>query len=153
MYGTPTTTALTIGIPHTVAPTVAGSQSFACRTTYNGSGFRIRAFPLATPTNLQNRLEIVDHTPASATYRADTFAIAGGAYGNTGTARLTVDSTKITAALPVAFPVYTAAGAAAVTGAVGWQISISDSPTVGGRMAFWDTTNARWSYVSDNLAV
>jgi hypothetical protein len=38
-------------------------------------------------------------------------------------------------------------------GAVGRQIAIIDSPTVGGRMAFWDTTNARWSYISDNTAV
>ena len=66
---------------------------------------------------------------------------------------LTVDATKITAAVPIKFPTYTAAAAGAITGAVGWQISISNSPTVGGRMAFWDTTNARWSYISDNSAV
>jgi hypothetical protein len=158
VYGTPTTTALTIGIPHTVAPTVSGSQSFACRTSYNGSGFRIRAFPLATPTNLQNRLEIIDHTPASATYRADTFAVAGGAYGNTGSTRLTVDSAKITAALPVVFPNYTVAtltGASpTLVGAVGWQVAVSDSPTYAGRMAYWSTTaTAGWRYIDDNSAV
>ena len=53
----------------------------------------------------------------------------------------------------IGFPVKTAAAWNAITGAVGKQVSVSDSPTVGGRMAFWDTTNARWSYVSDNTAV
>jgi hypothetical protein len=153
VYGNPSTTALTMGIPHAVAPTVGGSQSFSCLTTYMGGGFRVRAFPAATPANFQNRLEIIDLTPTAGIVRTDTFSVRGGAYGNTGTDRLVVDSAKITAALPIKFPTYTAAAAAAVTGAVGWQISISDSPTVGGRMAFWDTTNARWSYISDNTAV
>jgi hypothetical protein len=87
--------------------------------------------------------------------RADQTAIRAAPTGTTGTASdiLTVESTKVTSAVPIAFPVYTAAAAGAITGAVGWQISISDSPTVGGRMAFWDTTNTRWSYVSDNTAV
>jgi len=50
-------------------------------------------------------------------------------------------------------PVYTAAAAANTAGLVGSMVAISDSPKVGGRIAFWDTTNNRWSYVSDNSAV
>jgi hypothetical protein len=65
----------------------------------------------------------------------------------------TFDAAKFTSAVPIKFPTYTAAAANAITGAAGWQISISNSPTVGGRMAFWDLTNARWSYISDNSAV
>jgi len=41
-------------------------------------------------------------------------------------------------------------------GAVGRQIAISDSGGGGnpnGMIAFWDTTNARWSYIHDNSAV
>jgi hypothetical protein len=90
-----------------------------------------------------------EFTQLVTTLQTDQFLVKTAA----GTTKLTVDTNKITAAVPVAFPVYTAAASAAVTGAVGWQISISDSPTVGGRMAFWDTTNARWSYISDNSAV
>jgi hypothetical protein len=70
--------------------------------------------------------------------------------------KLTVDVNKITAAVPVAFPVYTAAAANAITGAVGWQICISNSgqgSNPNGQMAFWDTTNSRWSYIHDNSAV
>ena len=52
----------------------------------------------------------------------------------------------------VKYPVYTAANLTAVTGQVGWTASVSNS-TPGGRLAFWDTTNSRWSYVSDNSAV
>jgi len=63
------------------------------------------------------------------------------------------NSTSATFAQPVGFPVKTAAQWNAITGAVGQQVCVSNSPTVGGRMAFWDTTNSRWSYVSDNSAV
>jgi hypothetical protein len=54
------------------------------------------------------------------------------------------------------FPSYTAAAANAITGALGQQIAISDSAGGGnpnGMMAFWDTTNNRWSYIHDNSAV
>jgi hypothetical protein len=69
---------------------------------------------------------------------------------------LTVEQTKITMGAPVAFPVYTSTAANAITGAVGWQIAISDSAGGGnpnGMMAFWDTTNSRWSYIHNNSAV
>lgn len=57
--------------------------------------------------------------------------------------------------VPVTFPVYTAASKPA-SGQVGQQIAISDSSGGGhpnGMMAFWDTTNGRWSYIHDNSAV
>jgi hypothetical protein len=37
-----------------------------------------------------------------------------------------------------------------ITGTVGQFIAVSDT---GGRLAYWDDTNARWSYVFDNSAV
>ena len=49
-------------------------------------------------------------------------------------------------------PVYTIA-TKPVSGVVGQLIAISDSPTNGGKMAYWDTTNTRWSYVSSDSAV
>ena len=49
-------------------------------------------------------------------------------------------------------PVYTIA-TKPVSGVVGQLIAISDSPTNGGKMAYYDTTNTRWSYVSDDSAV
>lgn len=63
----------------------------------------------------------------------------------------TFNRDAVTFTSPVSFPNYTAAGVPA-TGAVGQQIAISDS-TPGGKMAYWDTTNTRWSYVSDDSAV
>lgn len=64
----------------------------------------------------------------------------------------TVNAT--TGAFTTAFtlPVYDIAGKP-VSGVVGQVIVISDSPTVAGKLAFWDTTNSRWSYVFDNSAV
>jgi hypothetical protein len=38
------------------------------------------------------------------------------------------------------------------TGQIGWIAAVSNS-TPAGRLAFWDGTNTRWSYVSDNTAV
>lgn len=84
VWGTPTATSMSIGIPHSVAPTVAGSQTFSCLTTYQGAGFRIRTYPTTTPANLQNRLEMLDMTPAAATIRSNTITLNTGAYGNTG---------------------------------------------------------------------
>jgi hypothetical protein len=82
---------------------------------------------------------------------------AGTASGTPGASsvavKLTVDDTKVTAAVPFVFPSYTIVAAGAITGAAGWQISISDSTGNGGRMAYWDTTNARWNYVSDDTAI
>lgn len=72
---------------------------------------------------------------------------------------VSANGAPITAYSPIAtfsqgtVPVYTAAVAANTAGSVGSMIAVSDSPTVGGRIAFWDTTNVRWSYVSDNTAV
>lgn len=64
----------------------------------------------------------------------------------------TVNAT--TGAFTTAFslPVYTVSSKP-VSGIVGQVIAISDSPTVAGKLAFWDTTNSRWSYVFDNSAV
>jgi len=69
---------------------------------------------------------------------------------------LTVTSTPITSigTIGVEFstvPVYTASTVPG-SGVVGQLIAISDS-TPGGKMAYYDTTNTRWSYVSDDSAV
>ena len=69
---------------------------------------------------------------------------------------LTVTSSPITSigTIGVEFstvPVYTAS-TVPVSGVVGQLIAISDS-TPGGKMAYYDTTNTRWSYVSDDSAV
>ena len=53
----------------------------------------------------------------------------------------------------VKYGVFTSTALNGYIGQVGWVAAVSDSPTVGGRLAFWDTTNSRWSYVSDNTAV
>jgi hypothetical protein len=51
---------------------------------------------------------------------------------------------------------YTAANLTAITGQVGWMAAVSNSGGGGnpnGMIAFWDTTNGRWSYIHDNSAV
>ena len=51
---------------------------------------------------------------------------------------------------------YTAAALTAITGAAGWMACVTNSASGGnpnGMIAFWDTTNSRWSYVHDNGAV
>jgi hypothetical protein len=88
--------------------------------------------------------------------QADKTTIRATPTGTTGTASdiLTVESTKVTSAVPIAFPTYTIAAAGAITGALGWQISISDSPIAAGRMAYWTSTaTAGWRYVDTNLAI
>lgn len=51
---------------------------------------------------------------------------------------------------------YTEAALGAITGQIGWMAAVSDSSGGGnpnGMIAFWDTTNSRWSYIHDNSAV
>jgi hypothetical protein len=84
VFGNPTLTSFSLGIPHTVAPTLPGTQTFSCLTTYGAGGFRVRAYPAAIPQNIQNRMEVVDMTAASTTFRSDAFTFNTGAYGNTG---------------------------------------------------------------------
>ena len=68
-------------------------------------------------------------------------------------------STKEIAFGSVAVPSYTVTQAQAITpGSVGQMIAITDSATTDGKasngmIAYWDTTNTRWSYISDNTAV
>ena len=50
------------------------------------------------------------------------------------------------------YPSYTISDLRLITGNVGWTVAVSDS-TPGGKHAYWDTTNSRWSYVSDDSAV
>lgn len=59
-------------------------------------------------------------------------------------------SGEVSYGVPV-MPTFTIAGKPA-TGVSGQMIALSDA-TPGGRIAFWDTTNSRWSYVNDNSAV
>jgi hypothetical protein len=51
---------------------------------------------------------------------------------------------------------YTEAALTAITGQIGWMAAVSDSAGgshPNGMIAFWDTTNNRWSYIHDNSAV
>ena len=48
------------------------------------------------------------------------------------------------------FSGYTATALTAITGSVGQVAAVTDQ---GGKLAYWDTTNTRWSYVHDNSAV
>ena len=48
------------------------------------------------------------------------------------------------------FSGYTATALTAITGTVGQVAAVTDN---GGKLAYWDTTNTRWSYVHDNSAV
>jgi hypothetical protein len=73
---------------------------------------------------------------------SDTLTITGGPITTIGD--IDVEFNKV--------PVYTIATKPG-SGVVGMLIAISDSPTNGGKMAYWDTTNTRWSYVSDDSAV
>ena len=176
--GIPTLTTLVLGIPHSVAPTLSGSQAVTTTAAYMASGFRIRAFPTATPANTSNRIEIVNHAVATATYKSDQFNFQGGtntfnyltANASAVTAQgsfvvkdlagtttyATVDATKASFTRPVQLPTYTAVALRAVTGAVGYMAAVSDSASgsrPNGSIAFWDTTNTRWSYIHDNQAV
>jgi|TARA_R110002124_G_scaffold287063_1_gene470119 hypothetical protein len=80
-------------------------------------------------------------TVTSVGLTSDTLTVTGGPITSIGD--IDVEFNKV--------PVYTIATKPG-TGVVGQLIAISDS-TPGGKMAYYDTTNTRWSYVSDDSAV
>jgi hypothetical protein len=78
-------TSISLGVPHTVAPTLPGTQQFTCPSVTNGAGgFRVRAYPTATILNPQNRTVIFDITAAATVFRSDSVTFNTGAYGGTG---------------------------------------------------------------------
>ena len=83
-------------------------------------------------------------------YNTSTYEVT---YANTVNLAGNITATGVTATVFAQLPVYTTANLIVIIGTVGQIASISDSPTSGGRIAFWDTTNNRWSYISDNSAV
>jgi len=92
---------------------------------------------------------------ASAPYTVGSQIIVAGVTpaGYNGTVTVTACTTTTVSYTSTATGAQTVAGTIKAAGAVGFQISISDSTTNGGRMAYWDTTNNRWNYVSDDTAV
>jgi hypothetical protein len=83
-----------------------------------------------------------DGTVQSVGLTSDTLTVTGGPITSIGD--IDVEFNKV--------PVYTVATKPG-SGVVGQMIAISDSPTNNGKPAYWDTTNSRWSYVSDDSAV
>jgi hypothetical protein len=112
-------------------------------TTY-GSRWTFQSVNSGT-TTISNRLLMDDRVNA---YGSDSHKFTDKSGGFTAL-NMTTGTATFTA-IPV-MPTYTAAGKPA-SGAVGQMICISNS-TPGGMMAYYDTTNARWSYVHDNSAV
>jgi hypothetical protein len=117
-------------------------------TTYNGNvALRLSRtvsntanFEFNIPTNSANTLTLVDNASGNTliTYNANGMTFNNATIASNGFMKLST---------------YTAAALTAITGAAGWMACVTNSPTTNGMMAFWDTTNSRWSYVHDNSAV
>ena len=146
---------------------VGGIFVAAGNATTGFVGFRSAAFGTATllpirfqfgPTEVA-RFDTNGNLAIANTAPVDKLAVTGTAYvsgnittGNVLTGGLVSATGNVTTASFFNAAVYTEAALTAITGAVGQFASVSDS-SPGGMLAFWDTTNARWSYVHDNSAV
>jgi len=108
-------------------------------STAHGTKINLNIVKTGTLTGIS----VLDMGDASSTFRSDSYTFQSSA----GTSLATISSTGI------GFPVKTAAQWNAITGSVGMQVCVSDSPINGGKMAYWDTTNARWSYIDTNTAI
>jgi hypothetical protein len=128
---------------------LVGAQIIASAVENFGAGARGSQIAFNTvntgTTTISTRLTLRDR---DSIYSSDThrFTDKTGSF----TAVSVTTATATFTAIPV-MPTFTAAGKP-ISGAVGQMICISNS-TPGGRMAYWDTTNARWSYVADDSAV
>ena len=105
---------------------------------------------ISIPSSGSNIIFNVTGAPNTAVFTNSSVQFATGAGGNITGANVINANTFNTGNI-LKLGVYTVANKPA-SGNVGQIISISDS-TPGGKIAFWDTTSNRWSYVNDNSAV
>jgi hypothetical protein len=126
---------------------VAATENFT--STANGTSISLFA-------NKQGQSWTTGHTgvatfsPEFAVIMADTITLENSA----GTDYAVLNSTSATFSQPIGFPVKTAAAWNAITGAVGQQVCVSDSPVVAGKMAYWSSTaTAGWRYIDTNTAI
>jgi hypothetical protein len=93
---------------------------------------------------------VISAAPESASISSDVITLENSA----GTDYAVLNSTSATFSQPIGFPVKTAAAWNAITGAVGQQVCVSDSPVVAGKMAYWSSTaTAGWRYIDTNTAI
>lgn len=112
----------------------ANLLSYPTITTGTTAGIMVGVNTTATTSKI---------TSTTANFGGDV-AVAGGSVSITGSSSF------------MKLPVYTNTSLTAITGQVGWIAAVSNSASGGnpnGMMAFWDTTNSRWSYIHDNSAV
>jgi hypothetical protein len=50
------------------------------------------------------------------------------------------------------YPTYTVAELDEIVGQIGWTAAVSDSVPAG-KLAYWDATNSRWAYISDDTGL
>jgi hypothetical protein len=113
-----------------------------------GSTIKLATTAIGTNAGVMNRLTL---NSSNNTHNSSQHSF----LDNSSNAIATLSTSTAQFFVPVTFPVYTIASKP-TTGLVGQQICISDSasgPHPNGMMAFWDTSNSRWSYVHDNNAV
>ena len=118
--------------------------------TANGTAW---AF-LAVKNGTTDSYAVINASPGSTSLVSDQFIFATAE--STPVNLIEINSTRAKFNRPVELPSYTATAANAITGAVGQMIAITNSSggsNPNGMIAFWDTSNSRWSYIHDNSAV
>ena len=95
------------------------------------------------PQSLSNTLVLVNKSSGNtiATFTDGSLTVSGDVRANS----ISVESGGF-----VKYAAFTISALTAITGSVGQTAAVSDA---GGKFAYWDTTNSRWSYVHDNSAV
>ena len=137
--------------------------SFASNSTANGSSIQYARLVSGSVSGLSANLSIVNmiglHTPSAwatngSISPTNRYAVLNEDAGTTiqTNGNINVVSTATTGLNSTG--VFTATALNAVTGVAGQFASVSNGTgKSGGAMAYWDTTNARWSWFDTNLAV
>jgi len=141
------------------ANTISGSEGpqITLQDTGNGGNISISA------TNGGNFIFLSGTTQFSSmittqgiTLSGDDIFVSGSATGSIyvtqGTNLAQMGPGTLSANKTMTVPTYTIAAKPA-TGAAGQIISITNSPTQAGKMAYWSTTSSSWRYIADDTAV
>ena len=135
-------TGTTPGVPAGPAAQITCYATENWTSSANGAGFSFTVIKKGTTSDIT----VIQGQSDLTTLRSDQINL-NNADNQT---LVSANSTKTQFTKPIQLANYTSSALTAITGELGWMVAVANN---GGKIAYWDTANNRWSYVIDGTAV
>ena len=131
---------------------VIGQLTFA---PYNGSGYTTSGAITAKVNTTYGSIVSGGKVPTDMTIQTSSNTTSftytfDGAGGLAVPGNVTANNVSVNSGGFIKYAAFASTDLTAITGTIGQMASVSNN---GGKLAYWDTDNSRWSYVFDNSAV